>query len=62
MSASAAMAKAEETVMEPQFEGFSGKNVFYDPFARRTLHWHRTSGGIRGMALRRLDHEGLSPS
>src|SRR5712664_1220497 len=28
MSASAAMAKAEETVMEPQFEGFSGKTYF----------------------------------
>src|SRR5260221_14190014 len=28
MSASAAMAKAEETVMDPKFEGFSGKTYF----------------------------------
>src|ERR1700688_4099629 len=28
MSASAAMARAEEPVMEPQFEGFSGKTYF----------------------------------
>src|ERR1700722_2297256 len=51
MSASAAMAKAEETVMEPQFAGFSG---------RTNLTIRSTAVPLTGAELPALSAEGCS--